>query len=76
MDEVTQEDLDRYQMEGVEWMLCARVCRILRLKWQVFGEDTIDMKRMVAHYNTDEDTLRRIIGWYESHLISFKFKIL
>jgi hypothetical protein len=75
MEEVTPEDLSRYHIEGVDHMLTARVCKMLKYKWQMLNDCSVDMPRMMDHYGSDRETLIRIIKWYESNLISTTFTI-
>lgn len=75
MEEVTEEDLSRYHIQGVDHLLTARVCKMLRYKWQVLNDTQVDMPRMVEYYVSDRDTLTRIIKWYESNLLSTTFTI-
>jgi hypothetical protein len=75
MEEVTPEDLSRYYIEGVDHMLTARVCKMLKYKWQILSDYSVDMPRMMDHYGSDRETLIRIIKWYESNLLSTTFTI-
>jgi hypothetical protein len=75
MEEVTQEDLNKYYIEGVDHMLTASVCKMLKYKWQMLNDCSVDMPRMMKYYESDSDTLIRIIKWYESNLISTTFTI-
>lgn len=75
MEEVTEEDLSRYHIQGVDHLLTARVCKMLKYKWQVLNDTQVDMPRMVEYYVSDRETLTRIIKWYESNLLSTTFTI-
>lgn len=75
MDEVTDQDLSRYYIEGVDHMLTAKVCKMLKHKWQNLGDYKVDMPRMMQYYGSDRETLIKIIKWYESNLISTTFTI-
>jgi hypothetical protein len=75
MVEVTQEDLDKYHIDGIDHMLVATVCRMLRHKWQVLNDCNVNMSMMMDYFKADRDTLIKIIKWYESNLLSTTFTI-
>ena len=75
MVKVTQEDLDKYHIDGIDNMLVASVCKTLRHKWLNLNDYDVDMPRMIRHYGADRDTLIKIIKWYESNLLDTTFTI-
>lgn len=75
MEEVTAQDLSKYYIEGVDHMLTARVCKMLKHKWLMLNDYNIDMPRMMDYFGYDRDTLIKIIKWYESNLLDTNFTI-
>ena len=75
MVEVERRDSSKYQIPGIDSVLVDRVCLMLKAKWQLLGDETINMPKMMEYYNQDRETLERIIHWYESNLLAVKFKI-
>jgi hypothetical protein len=75
MEEVTSQDLNRYYIEGIDHMLTARVCKMLKHKWQNLNDCSVDMPRMIQYYGSDRETLIKIIKWYESNLLVTTFTI-
>jgi len=75
MEEVTNQDLNKYYIDDVDHMLTARVCVVLRRKWQEWNDYQVDMPKMMAYYGSDRDTLIKIIKWYESNLLDTNFTI-
>lgn len=75
MEKVTEQDLNKYYIEGVDHMLTARVCKMLRHKWLDLGDYQVDMPKMMRYYGSDRDTLIKIIRWYESNLLDTNFTI-
>lgn len=75
MVEVTQEDLDKYHIDGIDHMLVVYVCKMLKHKWQVLNDYEVNMPRMIDFFKSDRDTLIKIIKWYESNLIDTTFTI-
>lgn len=75
MEKAEQSVLDKYRIEGIDPVLSTKVCLALRHKWLELHDMNISLGRMMAFYDADPDVLRRIIHWYESHLIDLRFTI-
>ena len=60
-------------IEGVDFDLANRVCAALYLKRQNLAVVDIDVEKMATHFNSDKETMVKIIQWYESQLVNTKF---
>lgn len=63
-------------MEGIKPSLIDMVCEGLKKKRQ--GEDLVEvnMVKMSEYYKADRTDLEKIVKWYESQLLSTKFKMI
>lgn len=62
-----------YVIPGMDHDLSSRVCTALYLKRQGLSTVEIDLDKMVAYFNSDKETLVKIITWYQSNLIDTVF---
>lgn len=62
-----------YVVPGIDPDLSQRVCDALYLKRQGLSRVPIDLEKMTVHFNSDKETLIRIITWYERNLLDTHF---
>lgn len=62
-----------YIVPGIDPDLSSRVCSALYLKRQGLSRVPIDLDKMAVHFNSDKETLVKIITWYQSNLIDTAF---
>lgn len=64
-----------YVVPGIDPDLSQRVCDALYLKRQGLSRVPIDLDKMAVHFNSDKETLIKIIAWYERNLINTVFEV-